>query len=52
MNKNVKNMILSSEERTKVEFERLVENCRNYGIKLDSNILESYNLVTLIFQIK
>ena len=29
MNKNVKNMILSSEERTKVEFERLVENCRN-----------------------
>ncbi len=43
MNKNVKNMILSSEERTKVEFERLVENCRNYGIKLDSDILESFD---------
>lgn len=43
MNENIHKIILSSEERTKVEFERLVENCRKYGIKLDDDIIESFD---------
>ena len=43
MNENVHKILLSSEERTKVEFERLIENCKNYGIKLDDNILDTFD---------
>ncbi len=43
MNENVKKILLSSEERTKVEFERLVENCKKFGIRLDDNILDVFD---------
>ena len=43
MNENIHKIILSPEERTKVEFERLVENCKNYGIKLDEEILSTFD---------
>ncbi len=34
---------LSIEERNKVEFERLVKRCQDYGIKLDDDILTQFN---------
>ena len=43
MNENAHSILLSSEERTKVEFERLIEKCRKYGIRLDDDILESFD---------
>lgn len=43
MNENMKKIMITSEERTKVEFERLVEKCRNYGMKLDEDIEEKFD---------
>ena len=43
MNENMKKIMISPEERTRVEFERLVEKCKNYGIKLDDDIAEKFD---------
>ena len=43
MNENMKKIMISPEERTKVEFERLVENCKAYGIKLDDDIVDKFD---------
>ncbi len=43
MNENMQRIMISSEERTKVEFERLVEKCRKYGIKLDEDITKKFD---------
>lgn len=43
MNKLVKEIYLSSEQRNKIEFERLMNKCKKYGIILDDDILEKFN---------
>ena len=43
MNKKKKKIMITPEERTKVEFERLVEKCRKYGMKLDKDIEEKFD---------
>lgn len=43
MNENMNKIMISEKDRTKVEFERLVEKCKEYGIKLDENIKEKFD---------
>lgn len=43
MNENMSKIMISSEDRTKVEFERLIEKCKEYGIKLDNDIKEKFD---------
>ena len=42
MNENMSKIMISSEERTRIEFKRLVEKCKKYGIKLDDDIEEKF----------
>ena len=43
MNENVKKIMVSSEDRIRIEFERLIEKCLAYGIKLDDDIKEKFD---------
>ena len=43
MNENMRRIMISPEERTKVEFERLIGKCREYGIKLDEDITQKFD---------
>lgn len=43
MNENMQKIMITQEERTKVEFERLIEKCRKYGIRLDEDIAEKFD---------
>ena len=43
MNENVKKIMVSSEDRIRIEFERLIDKCKSYGIKLDDDIKEKFD---------
>lgn len=43
MNELVKEVYISAQDRNLIELKRLYEKCKNYGIILDENCLESYD---------